>query len=72
MHTLQGVPRGYLGSTLAVDTRSQRVIQSRFKQKTFFWTDSDLTANIWTDRRDGKNSYLDERGVSYPFLVKIR
>ena len=48
------MPRGYPGSTLWVDPRSQGVIPRRFKQKKNF-----VTYARTLDRRDGRNSYLD-------------
>ena len=59
------MPRGYPGSTPGVDPRSQGVIPRRFKQKKIFVTDA-LT-DRWTDRRDGRNSYLD--GMKDTYLV---
>ena len=55
------VPRSYPGSTLGIDPRSQGMVPRRFKQKNNFVTDARTHArtNTWTDRRDGRNSYLD-------------
>ena len=49
---------GYPGSTPGVNPRSQGVIPRRFKQKKFFVTDK--RTDVWTDRRAGRNSNVDE------------
>ena len=69
------MPRGYPGSTPGVDPRSQGVIPRRFKQKKNFVTDArmDARTNTWTDRRDGRNSYLDswiQKVTIYDFVVR--
>ena len=46
------VPRGYPGSTLGVDPRSQGVIPKRFKQKKIFVTDGRRTNGRRT--KDGR------------------
>ena len=51
------MPRRYPGSPPGVDPRSQGMIPRRFKRKKIFVTDG-LTEGR-TDRRDGRNSYLD-------------
>ena len=53
------MPRGYPGSTPGVDPRSQGVIPKRFKRKNFFVTNG--ITEPWTDRRDGRNSGLDDK-----------
>ena len=64
------MPRGYPGSTPGVDPRSQGVIPRRFKQKKNFVTDARMhgRTNPWTDRRVGRNSYLD---CSFSFSSKM-
>ena len=55
------MPRSYPGSTPGIDPRSQGVIPRRFKRKKIFVT-NELTngrTHGWTDRRDGRNSDLD-------------
>ena len=70
------MPRGYLGLTLGVDPRSQGMIPRRFKRKKIFVTDgrtNGRTNGTWTDRRDGRNSYLDswiQKVTIYDFVVR--
>ena len=60
------MPGGYPGSTPGIDPRSQGVIPRRFKRKKNFVTDGRTheRTNVWTDRRDGRNSVLDELSQS--------
>ena len=60
------MPRGYPGSTLGVDPRSQGVIPRRFKRKKIFVTDGrkDGRTHGWTDRRVSRNSYVDLTDLS--------
>jgi len=60
------VPGGDPGSTPGADPWSQGVIPRRFKQKKIFVTDAR------TDRRVGRNSYLDSKALSVSFNLKYQ
>ena len=57
------MPRSYPGSTPGIAPWSKGVIPRRFKRKKNFVTyvRTDERTETWTDRRDGRNSYLDEK-----------
>ena len=68
------MPRGYPWSTPGVDIRSQGVISRRFKRKKNFVTDertNERTDGTWTDRRDGRNSYLDVIHITMKYSEKL-
>ena len=65
------MPRGYPGSTPAVDPRSQGMIPRRFKRKKIFVTDGHRTDGR-TDRRDSRNSYVDYYVITRKYTVLYR
>ena len=52
------MPRGYPGSTLGVDPRSQGVIPRRFKRKKIFVTDGQTPDEHW--KKDGQTDVIVE------------